>query len=57
MKRQLRDILALLSLLLFVAVCALWVRSYWVWDTVGHTTNWHADPGGSGQVFALRHAR
>jgi hypothetical protein len=30
MKRRLFPILSALSLLLFVAVCVLWVRSYWV---------------------------
>jgi hypothetical protein len=34
MKRRLFTILSAISLLLCVAVCVLWVRSYWVADTV-----------------------
>jgi hypothetical protein len=36
MKRRLLNLLTLLSLLLCVAACVLWVRSYWVGDFVGH---------------------
>jgi hypothetical protein len=38
MKRRLLNLLTLLSLLLCVAVCVLWVRSYWVFDRVSATT-------------------
>jgi hypothetical protein len=34
MRRRLLNLLALLSLLVFVAVVALWVRSYWFVDTL-----------------------
>ncbi len=34
MRRQLFNLAAALSLLLFVAVCVLWVRSYWAADLV-----------------------
>jgi len=51
MRRKLFNIAAALSLVLCVTAGALWVRSYWVWDTVAHTTNWHPDPSGNGQVF------
>ena len=34
-KRRLFIILSALSLLLFVAVCVLWVRSYWIADSIG----------------------
>ncbi len=37
MKRKLFNLAAALSLVLFVAVCVLWVRSYWVAEGVG----WH----------------
>jgi hypothetical protein len=37
-KRRLFAILSALSLLLFVAVCVMWVRSYWVGDRVSWTT-------------------
>jgi hypothetical protein len=33
MKRRLLDLLTALSLVLCVAAVAIWVRSYWVWDT------------------------
>jgi hypothetical protein len=36
-KRRLSTILSALSLLLFVAVCVLWVRSYWVADHIQWT--------------------
>ena len=35
MKRRLLNLLTALSLLMFVAVCVLWVRSYWVSQFVG----------------------
>ena len=35
-KRRLFTILSALSLLLFVAVCVLWVRSYWIHDWTGY---------------------
>ena len=31
-RRRMLNLLTLLSLLLCVAVCVLWVRSYWHWD-------------------------
>ena len=34
MKRRLLNLLTFLSLLLSLAVAALWVRSYWVQDTL-----------------------
>jgi hypothetical protein len=34
MKRRLLNLLTAVSLLLCVAMCVLWVRSYWVWDHV-----------------------
>jgi hypothetical protein len=44
---------AALSLVLCLATVVLWVRSYWVWDTVAHATNWHPDPADNTQVFYL----
>ena len=48
MKRRLLNFLTVLSLLLCVAVMALWVRSYWRGDRVGYRwagagTQWHRD--------------
>src|SRR5256885_2082005 len=43
--------LTVLSVVLCVATVALWVRSYWVWDTVSHTKNWHPDPSGKGRIL------
>src|SRR5688572_27502294 len=37
-RRRLFNALTLLSLLLFVAVCSLWVRSYWVADAFALVT-------------------
>jgi hypothetical protein len=40
-RRQLFNIVAALSLLLCVAACALWMRSYWLTDKV----EWRCDGG------------
>ena len=42
MARRLLNLLTALSLLLCVAVCVLWVRSYWREDQLGY--EWSADP-------------
>ena len=41
MKRRLFTILSALSLLLFMAVVVLWVRSYWWWDDVFYRGKGH----------------
>jgi hypothetical protein len=51
MRRKLLIIAAALSVLLGVVTGALWVRSYWVWDTLAHADNWHPDPSGNGEVL------
>jgi hypothetical protein len=43
MRRRLFTILCGISLLLCVAVCALWVRSFWVCDYVHHGTGMMAE--------------
>ena len=48
MTRRLLNVLTALSLLLWVAVCVLWVRSYWVWDHVSR----HVCAGGAWHVLA-----
>ena len=34
MRRRLLNVLTALSLLVFLAACVFWVRSYWQWDTL-----------------------
>src|SRR5688572_12501198 len=43
-RRRLFNALTLLSLLLFVAVCALWVRSYGRVESVGWDEAWDGEP-------------
>ena len=56
MKRRLFTILSALSLLLCVAVCVMWVRSYWVADTLsfryreGTPTRWFFVTSGRGRA-------
>lgn len=40
--RRLFTILAALSLLLFLAVVVMWVRSHWVRENIHSATQWHA---------------
>ena len=59
MRRWLINIAAVLSVVLFVATVALWVRSYWITDTLYDTTEriegeWYVR--GSHQLFSNRGA-
>jgi hypothetical protein len=44
MKRRLLNLLTALSLLLCVAACVLWVRSYWHCDSIAWGRNNLSDP-------------
>src|SRR5688572_2973996 len=53
MRRRLFTICSLVSLLLCVAVCVLWVRSYWrsEWFEVGNETRWRTVGSSSGRLY------
>ena len=51
MKRHVLNVLTALSLLLCVAVVALWVRSYWRFDTVGKSALSMETLTGAARVF------
>jgi len=48
MKRRLLNVLTILSVVTFAAVCAAWVRSYWAWDDFEVR---RAKPFADGSVF------
>jgi hypothetical protein len=52
MKRRLLNLLTALSLLVFVAVCVLWLRSYRVWDQL--SSHWPTGDVTEGGFFCVR---
>jgi hypothetical protein len=54
MRRRLFTICSFVSLLLCVAICVLWVRSYWrsEWFEVGNETRWRTVGSSSGRLYA-----
>jgi hypothetical protein len=57
MRRHLLNLLTLLSLLLCVAVTALWVRSYWRWDSLRQHGLWVDSRAAAGQSYCSSSGR
>ena len=53
-RRRLFAICSAISLLLCVAVCVLWARSYWrcEWFEIGNATRWRTVGSSSGRIYA-----